>query len=194
MVRSQLYVVKSDGSIEKYVHTKIIGTISRVLSQVGVESVYLAEQLTDVVTYYLYNQENTQKVTSSEIFSIIVAILTETGYEDAADALNEFRLRRRFKRLRTEVVPINIQEITDAQELIDSEQSGGSQRWDKSKIVKSLTEKYDFEIPVARMVASLVEDRIFSLEITTVPTSLIKQIVLSEAALVMRAQKQLQTA
>ncbi len=193
MVRSQLYVVKSDGSIEEYVHTKVIGTISRVLSKVGTDSVYLAEQLTDVVTYYLYNQQNTQKITSGEIFSIIVAILTETGYEDAADILNEFHIRRRFKRLRTEVIPINIQEISDAQILADTEQSDISMQWDKSEIVSSLTGKYDFDIPTARMIASMVEDRIFNMEITTVPTSLIKQIVLSEAALVMRAQKQLQT-
>ena len=194
MVRSQLHIVKSDGSIEEYVHTKVIGTISRVLSKVGADSVYLAEQLTDVVTYYLYNQQDTQKVTSSEILSIIVAILTETGYEDAADVLNEFHLRRRFKRLRTEVISINIQEITDAQMLVDTEQSNRGQRWDKSNIVKSLTSKYDFDVPTARMIASSAEDRIFSLEITTVPTSLIKQIVLSEAALVMRAQKQMQKA
>ncbi|MBN2588902.1 MAG: hypothetical protein JXA96_03495 [Sedimentisphaerales bacterium] len=193
-MRSQLHVVKSDGSIEEYVHTKVIGTISRVLSKAGVDSVYLAEQLTDVVTYYLYNQENTQRITSSEIFSIIVAILTETGYEDAADILNEFHIRRRYKRLRTIVISINIQEITDAQMLIDTEQSDSLQQWDKSKIVKTLTRKYDFDIPTARMIASMVEDRIFNLDITTVPTSLIKQIVLSEAALVMRAQKQLQTA
>ncbi len=194
MVRSQLYVVKSDGSIEEYVHTKVIGTINRVLSKVGADSVYLAEQLTDVVTYYLYNQQNTQKVTSGEIFSIIIAILTETGYEDAADILNEFHLRRRFKRLRTEVISINVQEISDAQILADTEQSENSQPWNKSEIVNSLTGRYDFDIATARMIASMVEDRIFSLEITTVPTSLIKQIVLSEAALVMRAQKQLQTA
>ena len=193
MVRSQLYVVKSDGNIEEYVHTKVIGTISRVLSKVGADSVYLAEQLTDVVTYYLYNQQNTQKITSGEIFSIIVAILTETGYEDAADILNEFHIRRRFKRLRTDVIPINIQEISDAQILADTEQSDISMQWDKSEIVSSLTGKYDFDIPTARMIASMVEDRIFNMEITTVPTSLIKQIVLSEAALVMRAQKQLQT-
>jgi hypothetical protein len=40
------------------------------------------------------------------------------------------------------------------------------------------------DVPTARMIASMVEDGIFSMGITTVPTSLIKQIVLSEAALV----------
>lgn len=194
MVRSQLQVVKADGSIEEYVHTKVIGTISIALSEVGQDSVYMAEQLADVVTYYLYHQENAHSVTSSEIFSIIAAILTETGYEDAADALSEYHFKRKFKRLRTEVISIDIQSITDAQVLADIEQPYGVSRWDKSRIVNSLIRKYDFDYPASRMIASMVEDRIFNMEITTVPTSLIKQIVLSEAAMVMRAQRQMQTA
>ena len=193
MVRSQLQVVKSDGSIEEYVHTKIIGTISNALSKAGKNNVYLAEQLADVVTYYLYNQENTHSVTSSEIFSIIAAVLTETGYEDAADALNEYHFRRKFKRLRTEVISIDIQGITEAQFLADTEQPNDCSKWDKSKIVDNLINDYDFDMPSARMIASMVENRIFNMEITTVPTSLIKQIVLSEAAMVIRAQRQLQT-
>ena len=191
MVRSQLQVVKADGSTEEYVHTKVIGTISKALSEVGVDSVYLAEQLTDVVTYYLYNQENSHSVTSSEIFSIIVAVLTETGYEDAADALCEYHFRRKMKRLRTEVISIDVQGITEARILADAEQADGDSRWDKSRIVDTLISEHHFDLPAARMIASVVEDRIFNMEITKVPTSLIKQIVLSEAAVVMRAQRQL---
>ncbi len=194
MVRSQLHVVKADGNIEEYVHTKVIGTISIGLSQTEMDNVYMAEQLADVVTYYLYHQESTHSVTSSEIFSVIIAVLTETGYEDAAEALSEYHFKRKFKRLRTEVIPIDIQGITDAQALSETEQPNGGSRWDKSIIVSSLIREYGFDVPAARMIASMVEDRIFSMGITTVPTSLIKQIVLSEAALVMRAQRQLQTA
>ena len=191
MVRSQLKVVKADGDIEEYIHTKVIGTISVALGKVGRNDVYIAEQLADVVTYYLYNQENTHSVTSSEIFSIIVAVLTETGYEDAADALCEYHFRRKMKRLRTEVISIDIQGITEARMLADTEQFSDGSRWDKSKIVDALISEHDFDLPAARMIASVVEDRIFNMEITKVPTSLIKQIVLSEAAVVMRAQRQL---
>ncbi len=194
MVRSQLHVVKADGNIEEYVHTKVIGTISIALCQTGMDNVYMAEQLADVVTHYLYHQENTHSVTSSEIFSVIIAVLTETGYSDAAEALNEYHYKRKFKRLRTEVISIDIQGITDAQALSETEQPNGGSRWDKSRIVNSLIREYGFDVPAARMIASMVEDRIFGMGITTVPTSLIKQIVLSEAALVMRAQRQLQTA
>ena len=191
MVRSQLKVVKADGEIEEYIHTKVIGTISSALSKVGRDDVYIAEQLADVVTYYLYNEEGTNSVTSSEILSIIIAILTETGYENAAEALSEYHYRRKFRRLRTEVVSIDIQGLTDAQMLAETEQPNGGSQWDKSRIVNMLVRDYDFDAPAARMVASSVEDRIFSMELTKVPTSLIKQIVLSEAAVVMRAQRQL---
>jgi transcriptional regulator NrdR family protein len=191
VVRSQLKVVKADGDIEEYIHTKVIGSISNALSKAGRNDVYIAEQLADVVTYYLYNQENIHSVRSGEIFSIIVAILTETGYEDAADALCEYHFRRKMKRLRTEVIPINIQGIREARMLANSEQPNTGYQWDKSKIVDTLIREHDFDVLEARMIASVVEDRIFNMEITKVPTSLIKQIVLSEAAMVMRAQKQL---
>jgi len=191
VVRSQLKVAKADGDVEEYVHTKVIGTVSVALSRVGRDDVYIAEQLADVVTYYLYNQENSHSVTSSEIFSIIVAVLTETGYEDAADALCEYHFRRKMKRLRTEVISIDVQGITEARILADAEQADGDSRWDKSRIVDTLISEHHFDLPAARMIASVVEDRIFNMEITKVPTSLIKQIVLSEAAVVMRAQRQL---
>ena len=194
MVRSQLKVIKADGDIEEYIHTKVIGTISVALSKIGRNDVYIAEQLADVVTYYLYHQENVHSVTSGEIFSVIVAVLTETGYENAAEALCEYHFRRKLKRLRTEVISIDIQGITEARILAEDEHFDGGSQWDKSRIVNALIGDYEFDLPEARMIASVVEDRIFNMEITKVPTSLIKQIVLNEAAMVMRAQKQLLTA
>ena len=194
MVRSQLKVLKADGSIEEYIHTKVIGTISSALSKIGRSDVYIAEQFADVVTYYLYQQQDTNTVSSGEIFSIIIAVLTETGYTDAAEVLSEYHFRRKFKRLRTEVLSIDIQGITDAQLIAETEQPNGGSQWDKSIIINKLIREYDFNTPTARMIASMVEGRIFNMEITTVPTSLIKQIVLSETAVVLRAQRQLQTA
>ena len=159
MVRSQLKVVKADGEIEEYIHTKVIGTISSALSKVGRDDVYIAEQLADVVTYYLYNEEGTNSVTSSEILSIIIAILTETGYENAAEALSEYHYRRKFRRLRTEVVSIDIQGLTDAQMLAETEQPNGGSQWDKSRIVNMLVRDYDFDAPAARMTTARTIDK-----------------------------------
>jgi hypothetical protein len=47
---------------------------------------------------------------------------------------------------------------------------------------------------MARAIASMVEDKIFNMGISLVPTSLIKQLVLNETALVLQAEEQLQTA
>jgi len=192
-VRTQLKVIKADGNIEEYIHTKVIGTISSALSQVERTNIYIAEQFADVVTYYLY-QKNAHSISSGEIFSIIIAILTETGYEDAAEALSEYHFQRKFKRLRTEVISIDIQDLDDAQLLAENEHPHSGSRWDKSRIINSLILEYNFDISTSRMIASMVEDRIFNMDISVVPTSLIKQVVLSEMAVVLRAQRQLQTA
>ena len=66
-------------------------------------------------------------------------------------------------------------------------------RWEKSRIVKDLVEKHDVSRQTARMIASMVEEKIFNMGLTLVPASLIKQLVLGDAAAVLRAQRQLQT-
>ena len=104
----QLKVIKADGSVEEYLHTKIIGTISNALGRIGSPDLYVAEEMAEVVTFYLYNRQNRRTVTSSEIFSIIKAVLTATKYEDAAVALNENHFERSLKRSRTQVVSIDI--------------------------------------------------------------------------------------
>ena len=189
----QLKVVKTDGSVEGYLHTKIIGTISNALSRINQPDISVAEELAEVVTYFLYNRENQRSVTSSEIFSIIKAVLTATKYEDAAIALNEHHFERRLKRSRTQVVSINIEKLADAERLCKTEQSDGRVRWNKSKIVKDLMEKHGVSKQTARTIASMVEEKIFNMGSTLIPASLIKQLVLGDTAAIMRAERQLQT-
>ena len=193
VVQSQLKLIKSDGSEEEYLHTKVIGTISNALSNTGRADVYCAEQLADVVTYYLYNQPNRRSATSSEILSIIKAVLTATGYDDAAVRLSEHHFERKIKRSRIEVISIDIHEHTDTERLTGAKESGARYRWDKSRIADGLVTKNDINRHTARAIASMVEDRIFNMGISLVPTSLIKQLVLNETAAVLQAQEQLQT-
>jgi hypothetical protein len=54
--------------------------------------------------------------------------------------------------------------------------------------------RYDLCRQTARMIAGMVEEKIFGMGITLVPSSLVKQLVLGDAAAVLRAQEQLQTA
>ncbi|MFZ2146896.1 MAG: ATP cone domain-containing protein [Sedimentisphaerales bacterium] len=192
-MQAQLKVIKADGSLEEYSHTKVMGTVNNALDKIGQADIYIAEQLAEVVTYFLYHRQNRRSVTSSEIFSIINAVLTATNYEDAAIGLSEHHFERMLKRSRTEVVSIDIQELTDAELLAGTEGTNNRCRWDKSRIVKDLVLKYDLCQPTARAIASMVEEKIFNMGVSLVPSSLIKQLVLGDTAAVLRAQRQLQT-
>jgi transcriptional regulator NrdR family protein len=192
-MKIKLKVVKADGSVEEYLHTKVIGAISNALAYNGQADIYIAEQLADVVTYFLYHGKNQRTVTSTEILSIIKAVLTATEYEDAAVAISEHHLNRKLKRSRTEVVSIDIQQLADAEMLYGVQQSPHRSRWDKSKIVDDLVTNYDISRQTARTIASMVEEKIFNMGLTSVPASLVKQLVLGDAAAFLQAQRQLQT-
>ena len=189
----QLKVKKADGGIEEYLHTKVIGAISNALSRMGQPDIAVAEELAEVVTYFLYRKKNRRSVTSSEIFSIIKAVLTATKYEEAAVALSEHHFERKLKRSRIEVVSINVEELADAELLRKTEHADSRSRWDKSRIVRDLVAKHGVSQQTARMIALMVEEKMFNMGLTLVPASLIKQLVLGDAAAVLRAQRQLQT-
>lgn len=189
----QLRVIKADGSTEQYLHTKVVGTISNALGKIDQPDIHVAEQLAEVVTYFLYHRKKPTLVNSSEIFSIITAVLTDTGYEEAAIALSEHHFERRLKRSRVEVVDLDIQRLSDAGNLASAQQQTDRRRWDKARIVKDLTTEHNLSRQTARMIASMVEERILNLGLTSVPAGLIKQLVLGDAAAVLRAERQLQT-
>jgi len=189
----QLKVIKADGSAEEYLHTKVIGTISNAMGAAGYPDICVAEELSEAVTYYLYRRQNRHTVSSSEIFSIVKAVLTATGHEDCAVALSEHNFSRRLKRSRVEVVPVDIRELADAEQLCQADRQGGKSRWNKTRIVEDLVTKHSLARQTARAVASIVEERIFNMGITLVPASLVRQLVLGDAATVLRAQQQLQT-
>ena len=189
----QLKVIKTDGSVEQYLHTKVMGTISNALGAVDHADIWVAEQLAEVVTYFLYHEQQCRAVTSSEIFSVIKVVLTATGYEEAGIAISERHFQRKLKRRRIEVVSVDVQELADAQLLCSTEESGARSRWDKSRIVADLVTRHNLSRQTARMVASMVEERIFAMGIALVPASLIKQLVLNDTAAVLQAQRQLQT-
>lgn len=191
-MQTQLKVIKEDGSIEEYLHTKVMGTISNALASIDQADMYLAEQLAEVVTYYLYHRQDRRDVTSSEIFSMIKAVLTATGHEEAAIALSEYHFERRVKRSRIQVASVDVRELMDAELLARADDTDGKCRWDKSIIVRGLAAKHGIPQQTARTIASMVEEKVFRMGVTVVPASLVKQIVLGDAAAILRAQEQLQ--
>lgn len=192
MVQAQLKVIKADGAVEEYLHTKVMGTINNALGLVDQADIDIAEHFAEVVTFFLYHQDSRGRVTSGEILSIIKAVLAATGYEKAAAALSEHHLARKLKRSRVEVVPVNIRNLADAELLVGVDGPEGKCRWDKSRIVSHLITRHDICRQTARLIAAMVEEKVFNMGLTLVPSSLIMQLVLSDAATVLRAQQQLQ--
>lgn len=186
-------VKKTDGSVEEYLHTKVIGTISNALAGGGQADIGVAEQLAEVVTYFLYHKQKPSVTASNEILSIVEAVLTATGYEDAAIELSEHYYDRKLKRSRIEVIPVDVEHLSDADTLAGQAESDCRCSWDKSQIVRYLVTKHGLCRQTARTIAGMVEEKIFNMGITLVPASLIKQLVLGDAAAVLRAERQLQT-
>ncbi len=189
-MKTQLKVIKADGVTEQYLHTKVIGTISKAIEQVGFGDIYITEELAEVVTYYLYHKQDKTTITSSEILSIIKVVLTATGYEDVAIALNDYHFHRKLQRNRIEVVSIDVGELADAELICHS--ANLRIGWNKSIIVNDLIQKHGLCYLTARTIASMVEEKILNIAVTLVSTSLIKQLVLADTAAVLRAQQQLQ--
>ena len=182
----QLKVIKSDGSVEEYLHTKVIGTFSNALALIGQPNVFAAEQFAEAITFYLYQKRGVVTVTSDEIHLMVQAVLTATGYENAARALNEYHLNREIKRGRIEVV--------DGGESTGAEATMRVSQWNKSRVVEDLmrTEKLDRHL--ARAIASSVEEKVLNLGMTRIRRSLIKELVLADMETMLQVQKQLQTA
>jgi transcriptional regulator NrdR family protein len=192
VIQTQLKVIKADGSIEEYLHTKVMGTVNNALGQIDLANIEIAEEFAEVVTFFLYNQYNRRTVTRGDIFAMIKVVLSATGYEDAAVALTEHHFERKLKRSRIEVVPVDVQDLTDAELLTGAAESAGRSRWDKSRIVDDLIAEHDINRQTARTIAAMVEEKVFNIGMTLVPSSLIKQLVLGDTATVLQAQRQLQ--
>ena len=176
----QLSVIKCDGSIEEYMHTKIIGSFNNALALVDQSNVFVAEQLADAVTFNLY-QNNTSHIISDQIHLLIDSALSATGYSQAAQLLSEYRNIRKIQRKRILVVK---QQDEDNQPDL---------QWNKSRIVADIMLADICDRHVARAIASCVEEKILNLAMTKVPAALIGQLVTAETEAMLHAQEQLET-
>ena len=194
-MKTQLKVIKADGTVENYVHTKVFASLCSAMSCTDQLDTEIAENLADVVTYYLYQNKTQLKVFSEEIFSIIVAVLASADYEEAALAIDEHRRIRKLKRNRVEVIKIDLEgHENDTRKLAEVYHSLHRDPWNKSEISRDLFEKWGLERDVARTVATMVEEKILDLQMKLVPSSLVKHFVLAQTASMLKTDNSLQTA
>jgi len=192
-MQAQLKVVKADGTVEQYLHTKVVGTINNALGAIDEANIDMAEQFAEVVTFFLYHQQGRRRVNSNEIFSMIQVVLASTGYEAAAEALSRHHYERKLKRSRIEVISIDVQDMTDAEFFVETEEVGVRNPWDKCRIAEDLIDERGMDRQTARMIAAMVEEKIFGMGMTRIPSGLVRQLVLGDLAAVRRAQEQFQT-
>lgn len=183
----QLKVIKSDGHMEEYLHTKVLGTFSNALGLVDDTNIFAAEQFAEAVTFYLYEKRMSQIITSEELHLMIQAVLSATGYAHAAEALNDHRLNRKLKRGRIEVVD-------DESYGVDEDAAMGVSRWSKSRIVQDLMRVDKVEPHTARAIASAVEEKVLGLGMTRVRRNLVRELVLADTEAMLDAQGQLSLA
>lgn len=189
----QLKVIKADGAIEGYSHTKVITALVNALVEPAQNNISVARELAEAVTFYLYNKRGRDKITSSEILSIIQAVLSSTGYDDAAANLSEHHYRRDLLRTRIEVAKSDIQKISDAVRLRQNITLQPVSSWNKSKIINDLIAEYNFDNITARTIASMVEEKILASGLRRLPSSFIRFLVLIQAQAILLAQQQLQS-
>lgn len=190
-MKKRVKVAKADGRVEPYVHTKVMAAIGNALAAAGVSDLLIVENLADVVTYYIY-EKRVSKIRSDEVLAVIKAVLTSTDYASAASALSEHYYDRRFRRNRTTVVFVDVQQLDDAMLVHGEFEDQMMDRWDKSQIVQDVICDHGVDIQTARAIASSVESKIFKLDLSRVPASLIRQLVLSETAMMLEAKKSLE--
>jgi len=180
----QLKVIKSDGTMEEYLHTKVFGTFNNALALIEQSNVFAAEQFAEAITFYLYQKRGLDRVASDELHLMVQAVLTATGYENAAKALNEFQLNRKLRRARVEIVDDRYGETDDSDLTVS--------QWRKSQIVADLMKKYHLDQHIARAIGSTVEERVLNIGMTRIRRSLVKHIVFADMEMILKAQQQLQ--
>jgi len=185
-----LGVIKTDGSFETYLHTKVLGTLCNAFGLTEQSDLYLAQELSEVVTYYLYHdkEHSPRQVSSSEILSIIKVVLTTTGHDDVAAALSEYHYDRLLKRNRTEVAYTSIEVLAAAQLLCEDDPSLLRNKWNKARIVHDLIHDHQLPRQIARAVAGMVEEKVLRIGLTVVPSDLVRILMLNDTAMMMRAQ------
>jgi len=182
----QLSVIKANGTTEEYLHTKVFGTFSHALDDIGRTNIFAAEQFAEAVTFHLYHNNHSSSVKSENIHDLVVTVLNETGYPDAATALTDHRMCRKITRSRIEVI--------EDQYTPGTSNTTSAARWNKTKIVKDLTQKYDLDKKVARAIAASVEEKVLKLGMTQIHSNLVEQLVISETNTMVRAEQQLEPA
>ena len=165
-------VRKRDGGTESFTVAKAARTIELAMSATGDSAGFdpvCVRGLAEAVRDYLAESDEPNPVRTSRIAELVELVLTQTGHEDAADAMiGQLRHLERQRRHLLVAAP---------------RRSDGrivQRRWRKAHVVQHLRSEHLLEAPAARMIAGRVEQLLFRCGLRVVTTGLITEMARSE--------------
>ena len=191
----QLTVIKADGTQEEYLHTKVLACLVNAMTCSDELYLSIASELADTVTFYVYNQHDSNHISSGEIFSIILAVLSGTGYDFAAENLSNHNHKRNLLRARLEISKFDTKKyFSSAKNNFQNFSDFPTDQpacWNKSKIVQDLQFEQKLDAATARIIASMVEEKILNSGLRNFTTDFIKFLVISQTQAIISAQQEL---
>lgn len=196
-----LLVKKVDGQHEPYIHTRVMATIAVSTADAGCYDEQTVNALADAIRMHIEDCKNDNNpsivVPTDEIYSMILAVLQETGMIRAADSLKRHRVQRSINRSRQLVLHCLRSHLSESEQEEYLDQCCATKKeyyvcdedccpchalepWNKSRLTHSLLKNYKMSNAAARMLAGNIENKVFALTMSVVRSELIQQLVYNE--------------
>ena len=175
-------ISKRDGRQVSFDKSKIADAIFKAASSVGGEDRMMAEELALAVTLYLRKQFASQNPSIEQIQDVVEKVLIKTGHAKTAKAYilyreNRARARQNL-RVRKKIRQDN--NSTDIALMVTPLTKDEIVSWDKARVALALQKEAGLDPLMANEIASAVERKIVSSNLTQISTNLIREIVDNE--------------
>jgi len=191
---------KRSGLIVPFRKEKIQDAVQRALDEVGRKQNLpkresLAQKINEQILeqlnspqseYYVYPDEQGKRIPSIEdVQDLVEIILAENGESLVVAAYKRYRkareVARRSIRVRDGGAGTNRVDVTDASLLlVESTTNNVTLPWDRQRIIRQIIDKTSLSVEEAISIAKAVENRIIAGEITSINSSLIRELVNNE--------------
>lgn len=171
-------VIKRDGTVSFFDQNKIVDAIFAAAKAVGGHDYRLAKGLASKVTRFLYENYTGARIHIEEIQDTVEKVLIEEGHARTAKEYIIYRKKR--AELRKGILVRKGGNTSHEGIVVDMRSSEKMMPWDKSRISSALVRELDLPIEFASEIAGNVENKIFSSGISSISTSLIRELVDNE--------------
>ena len=194
---------KRNGMIVKFDISKIKNAVTKAFKSVYYKSdESFSEDAPEIITrkvlnelndenglYYVQEDINGKRIPSIEdVQDLVEVVLAKEGYLEVLTEYKTYRKQRELARNRIKVLRDNASEddidVTDATLLlVESHSSNITRPWDRKRIVNELIEETSIGSEMANIIAKAVENQIITAKLTSVSSSLIRELVNNELAI-----------